>query len=45
VIRTTFAAPGNRDAAGTGEIADMTKPLIPGVYVMLCPLAGKDDPH
>ena len=45
VIRTTFAAPGNRDAAGTGEIADVTKPLIPGDYVMLCPLAGKDGPH
>ena len=51
VIRTTFAAPGNRDAGGqqagspTGEIADVTKPLIPGDYVMLCPLAGKDGPH
>jgi len=23
----------------------VTKPLIPGDYVMLCPLAGKDGPH
>jgi hypothetical protein len=45
VIPQTSAAPGNRDAANTGEIADVTKPLIPGDYVMLCPLAGKDGPH
>jgi hypothetical protein len=51
VIRMTFAAPGNRDAGGqqagspTGEIADVTKPLTPGDYVMLCPLAGKNGPH
>ena len=51
VIPQTFAAPGNRDAGGqqagspTGEIADVTKPLTPGDYVMLCPLAGKDGPH
>jgi hypothetical protein len=51
VIRTTFSAPGNRDAGGqqagspTGEIADVTKPLTPGDYVMLCPLAGKNGPH
>ena len=45
VIRTTFAAPGNRDAAGQPEIADVTKPIDPGDYVMLCPLAGKDRPH
>ena len=45
VIRTTFAAEVNRDAGGEGEIADVTKPLIPGDYVMLCPLAGKDGPH
>ena len=45
VIPQTFAAPGNRDAANTGEIADVTKPLEPGDYVMLCPLAGKNGPH
>lgn len=45
VIRTTFAAEGNRDAGDQGEIADVTKPLTPGDYVMLCPLAGKDGPH
>jgi hypothetical protein len=51
VIPQTFAAPGNRDAGGqqagspTGEIADVMKPLTPGDYVMLCPLAGKNGPH
>ncbi|MGA8925330.1 MAG: hypothetical protein WB462_03815 [Solirubrobacterales bacterium] len=51
VIPQTFAAPGNRDAGGqqpgspTGEIADLTKPLTPGDYVMLCPLAGKNGLH
>jgi hypothetical protein len=44
-------SPGNRDAGGqqagspTGEIADVTKSFIPGDYVMLCPLAGKNGPH
>jgi hypothetical protein len=51
VIPQTSAPPGNRDAAGqqagspTGEIVDVTKPLEPGDYVMLCPLAGKNGPH
>ena len=51
VMRTTSAPAGNRTAGGqqagspTGEIADVTKPLDPGDYVMLCPLAGKDGPH
>ena len=50
VIPQTFAPPGNREAGGqkgppTGELADVTKPLTPGDYVMLCPLAGKDGPH
>jgi hypothetical protein len=45
VIRTTFAPPGNRDADPRGEIVDVTKPLTPGDYVMLCPLAGKNGPH
>ena len=45
VIRMTFSAPGNRDADPRGEIAEVTKPLDPGDYVMLCPLAGKDGPH
>jgi hypothetical protein len=51
VMRTTSAAPGNRTAGGqqagspTGEIADVTKPLTPGDYVMLCPIDGKDGPH
>ena len=45
VIRMTFAAPGNRDADPREEIVDVTKPLTPGDYVMLCPLAGKDGPH
>jgi hypothetical protein len=50
VIPQTFAPPGNREAGGqkgppTGELADVTKPLTPGDYVMLCPLAGKNGPH
>ena len=51
VIPETSAPPGNHDAGGGqagppgGEIVDVTKPLIPGDYVMLCPLAGKDGRH
>jgi hypothetical protein len=51
VMRTTFGAPRNHDGGGAqagppaGEIADVTKPLVPGDYVMLCPLAGKNGPH
>ena len=50
VIRHDVRRAGNRDGgqqAGppTGKIADVTKPLTPGDYVMLCPLAGKDGPH
>jgi hypothetical protein len=50
VIPQTSAPPGNFEAGGqkgppTGEIADVTKPLTPGDYVMLCPLAGKNGPH
>jgi hypothetical protein len=51
VMRTTTAPAGNRTAGGqqagspTGEIADVTKPIAPGNYVMLCPFAGKDGPH
>ena len=50
VMRTTFAPPkdfdgGQQTGPPTGEIADVTKPLDPGDYVMLCPLAGKDGPH
>ena len=51
VIRTTFAPARKRTAGGqqsgspTGKVADVTKPLTPGDYVMLCPLAGKDGPH
>ena len=51
VIRSVSIPGGNVTAGGqqagspTGEIADVTKPLIPGDYVMLCPLAGKDGPH
>jgi hypothetical protein len=50
VMRRTFSPERNHDGgqqAGppTGEIADVTKPLTPGDYVMLCPLAGKDGPH
>jgi hypothetical protein len=39
VIRTTGAGPGQ---SATG---DVTEPLDPGDYVLLCPLAGKDGPH
>jgi hypothetical protein len=47
VIGRTFVPPVNHDAGGgpSAEIADVTKPLSPGHYVMLCPLAGKDGPH
>jgi hypothetical protein len=50
VIRTMSSPPAHHDGGGqtespTGEIADVTKPLTPGDYVMLCPLAGKDGPH
>jgi hypothetical protein len=45
VIRTMFAAPASHEVGGQPEIADVTKPLIPGDYVMLCPLAGKNGPH
>jgi hypothetical protein len=45
VMRNTSGAPGNRTAGGqagspTGEIADVTKPLTPADYVMLCPIDG-----
>jgi hypothetical protein len=39
VIRSTGAGPGQ------SETADVTEPLDPGDYVLLCPLAGKDGPH
>jgi hypothetical protein len=39
VIRTTGAGPGQ---SATG---DVTEPLDPGDYVLLCPLAGKGGPH
>jgi hypothetical protein len=39
VIPDTVAGPG---AIGP---ADVTKPLDPGDYVLLCPLVGKDGPH
>ena len=47
VIRMTFVPPVNYDTGGgpSAEIADVTKPLTPGSYVMLCPLAGKAGPH
>ena len=51
VIPQTSAPPGNHDAGGQqagppgGQLADVTKPLTPGDYVMLCPLAGKNGPH
>jgi hypothetical protein len=47
VIGRTSVPPVNHDAGGgpSMEIADVTKPLTPGDYVMLCPLAGKDGPH
>lgn len=30
---------------GQSETADVTEPLDPGDYVLLCPLAGKNGPH
>jgi hypothetical protein len=48
VMRTTSApgtASGQQSGPPTGEVADVTKPLTPGDYVMLCPIAGKDGPH
>jgi hypothetical protein len=39
VIRTTGAGPGK------SATADVTEPLDPGDYVLLCPLVGKDGPH
>jgi hypothetical protein len=45
VIPQTSFPPGNRDADPRGELVDVTKPLTPGDYVMLCPLAGKNGPH
>ena len=50
VMRPAYAPPKNFDGGQqtgppTGEIADVTKPLYPGDYVMLCPLAGKNGPH
>jgi hypothetical protein len=39
VIRATGAGPGK------SATADVTEPLDPGDYVLLCPLAGKDGPH
>ena len=39
VIRTTGAGPGK------SATADVTEPIDPGDYVLLCPLVGKDGPH
>jgi hypothetical protein len=39
VIRTTGAGPGK------SATADVTEPLDPGDYVLLCPVVGKDGPH
>ena len=39
VIRDTGAGPGK------SATADVTEPLDPGDYVLLCPLVGKDGPH
>jgi hypothetical protein len=39
VIRTTGAKPGK------SATTDVTEPLDPGDYVLLCPIAGKDGPH
>ena len=39
VVRDTGAGPGK------SATADVTEPLDPGDYVLLCPLAGKDGPH
>jgi hypothetical protein len=38
-IRPPVAAPGK------SATAEVTKPLDPGDYYLLCPLAGKDGPH
>jgi hypothetical protein len=39
VTRATGAGPGK------SATEDVTEPLDPGDYVLLCPLAGKDGPH
>jgi hypothetical protein len=39
VIRTTGAGPGQ------SATADVTEPVDPGDYVLLCPIVGKDGPH
>jgi hypothetical protein len=39
VFRTTGAGPGK------SATADVTEPLDPGDYVLLCPVVGKDGPH
>jgi hypothetical protein len=39
VIRGTGAGPGQ------SATRDVTEPLDPGDYVLLCPIAGKDGPH
>jgi hypothetical protein len=39
VIRTTGAGPGK------SATAEVTEPIDPGDYVMLCPVVGKDGPH
>jgi hypothetical protein len=39
VTRATGAKPGK------SATEDVTEPLDPGDYVLLCPLAGKDGPH
>jgi hypothetical protein len=39
VVRDTGAGPGK------SATADVTEPLDPGDYVLLCQLAGKDGPH
>jgi hypothetical protein len=39
VIRPSRAGPGQ------SATADVTEPLDPGDYVLLCPLVGKDGPH
>jgi hypothetical protein len=41
----TVVIPDTSAAQGEGTVVDVTKPLTPGNYVMLCPLAGKDGPH
>jgi hypothetical protein len=39
VIRTTGAGPGK------SATAEVTEPLDPGEYALLCPISGKDGPH